>query len=166
MTRVSGEATLIPRLVVGPCARYAHLPLSIHHLTPQHSRLRAVHSTRASILFPARSVRSLQLSVFSQVAMVAHRRLYLLFLRRSAQIMDHSNAAHNRLHDALYFGKRREIIRACSFTTSVLFCFKLNLVSRQTTYTNSRSYSLPLSCSPQRKVCIFAPHDQLVNVPP
>lgn len=42
--------------------------------------------------------------------MVAHRRLYLLFLRRSAQIMDYSNAAYNRFHDALYFEKHREII--------------------------------------------------------
>lgn len=77
--------------------------------------------------------------------------------------MDHSNAAHNRFHDALYFGTRREIIRACSFITAVSFRLKLNLVSRQTTCTNLRLYSPPLSCSPQRKVCIFAPRDQLVN---
>jgi hypothetical protein len=45
----------------------------------------------------------------------------------------------------------------------VLFCFNLNLISRQTTCTNSRSHLLPLSSSPQRKVCAFAPCDQLVN---
>ena len=105
----------------------------------------------------------MRLSVFSQVAMVAHRRLYLLFLRRSAQIMDHSDAVHNRFHDALYFEKRREIIRTCSFFTPVLFCFNLNLISRRTTCTNSRSHLLALSSSPQRKVCVFAPCDQLVD---
>lgn len=52
--------------------------------------------------------------------MVAHRRLYLLFLRRSTQVMDHSDAAHNRFHDALHFEERRDIIRACSLITSLV----------------------------------------------
>lgn len=64
-------------------------------------RLYSFHSARTFVVFPARDVCAFQLSLFSQASLVPNRRRRVLPLYRQEKVMDHTNADHYWLFNAL-----------------------------------------------------------------
>lgn len=65
-------------------------------------RFRSVYFERTFIVLPTSYIRSLQLSLFTEVVMVPHCRLNILQVSWSQEVVDHTHATNRWEFDALH----------------------------------------------------------------